>query len=132
MTNEVFLLWHAYVSKELLLIGRLKREGSGYVFEYDKTAIKAMNLGCFLPFPYTEDILYFESLPSFFAQRKLTGEYNVNKFGINDNDELTLLTYYDGIKNSDNFSVVNEDTYKNIIGTIDSDNIEESRKLVHK
>ena len=92
MTNEVFLLWHAYVTKELLLIGRLKREGSGYVFEYDKAAIRAMNLGCFLPFPYTEDKVYFETLPSFFAQRMLTGEYNINKFNVSFNDELALLT----------------------------------------
>ena len=128
MTNEVFLLWHAYVTKELLLIGRLKREGSGYVFEYDKAAIRAMNLGCFLPFPYTEDKVYFETLPSFFAQRMLTGEYNINKFNVSFNDELALLTYYDGVKNSDNFSVVSASTYNDIKN---NDNIEDGR-LLHK
>ena len=53
MIKEVFLLWHAYVSKELLLIGTLRREDKGYSFEYGNDAIKAMSLGCFLPFPYT-------------------------------------------------------------------------------
>lgn len=106
MIKEVFLLWHSYVSKELLLIGTLRREDKGYSFEYDKDAAKAMGLGCFLPFPYTQDKLYFDMLPSFFAQRMLTGEYNVNKFNVNTLDELELLTHYDGVRNSDNFSVV--------------------------
>lgn len=129
MTSEVFLLWHAYVTKELLLIGRLRREGSGYVFEYDKAATRAMNLGCFLPFPYTEDKLYFETLPSFFGQRMLTGQYNINKFNVNSNDELDLLTYYDGVKNSDNFSIVSASNYNDIRN---NDNIEERKTLLHK
>lgn len=131
MVNEVFLLWHAYVTKEILLIGSLKKENNKYVFEYDKAAIKAMNLGCFLPFPYTENKLYFETLPSFFAQRMLTGQYNINKFKINSSDELALLTYYDGIKNSDNFSVVNLNTYNNI-KNIENDNAIERKNTLYK
>ena len=115
MIKEVFLLWHAYVSKELLLIGTLRREDKGYSFEYGNDAIKAMSLGCFLPFPYTQDKLYFDMLPSFFAQRMLTGEYNINKFNVGTLDELELLTHYEGVKNSDNFSVVsNYSEVKNI------------------
>lgn len=112
MIKEVFLLWHAYVSKELLLIGILRREEKGYSFEYCKDAVTAMGLGCFLPFPYTQNKLYFDTLPSFFAQRILTGDYNVNKFNVSSLDELELLTHYDGVKNSDNFSVVS--TYNDI------------------
>lgn len=127
MIEEVFLLWHSYISKELLLIGTLKKEENGYSFEYGKDAVTAVELGCFLPFPYTQDKLYFDMLPSFFSQRILTGEYNVNKFNVNTKDELALLTYYDGIKNSDNFSVVNN---YNGNKNIDDSNIE--RKLISR
>ena len=92
------------------------------VFFYGKDAVKAMELGCFLPFPYTQNKLYFEMLPSFFAQRMLTGEFNVNKFKVSDLDELELLTHYDGIKNSDNFSVVS--TYNEIKNIDDNEDIE--------
>lgn len=120
MIKEVFLLWHAYVNKELLLIGTLSKEDRGYSFEYSEDAVTAIGLGCFLPFPYTRDKLYFDTLPSFFAQRILTGEYNVNKFNVGTLDELELLTHYDGVKNSDNFSVVSEyNEIKNMNDDID-------------
>ena len=111
MNKEVFLLWHAYVNNELLLIGKLKKEVEGYSFEYSEDAVKAMELGCFLPFPYTEKKLYFNTFPSFFAQRILTGNYNVNKFNVNSLDEFELLIHYGGVKNSDNFSIVSADVY---------------------
>lgn len=132
MIDKVYLLWHAYATKELLLIGSLTKMDNKYIFEYDKDAVQAMNLGCFLPFPYTEDKLYFDVLPSFFSQRMLTGEYNVNKFRIDLNDELALLTYYDGIKNSDNFSVVSKDVYMNMKNIENNDNVEERKTLLHK
>ena len=129
MIKEAFLLWHAYVSNEMLLIGTLRKEEKGYTFEYGKDAVKAMELGCFLPFPYTEDQLYFEMLPSFFTQRMLTGEFNVNKFKVSDLDELELLTRYDGVKNSDNFSVVS--TY-NEIKNIDNNEDVEIKSILRK
>lgn len=126
MNKEVFLLWHSYVSKELLLIGTLRKEDKGYSFKYGEDAVTAMGLGCFLPFPYTQNKLYFDTLPSFFAQRILTGEYNINKFNVSTLDELELLTHYEGVKNSDNFSVVS--TY-NEIKNVEDDNIEKKTML---
>ena len=122
MIKEVFLLWHSYVSNEVLLIGTLRREEKGYSFEYSQGAVTAMDMGCFLPFPYTHDKLYFDTLPSFFVQRMLTGAYNVNKFNVNALDELELLTRYDGVKNSDNFSVVS--SYIEIKNIDDDSNVE--------
>lgn len=112
MINEVFLLWHSYRSNEQLLIGTLRKEDNGYSFEYNESAITAMEMGCFLPFPYTNEKLYFEMLPAFFAQRMLTGEYNVNKFNLGSLNVFELLTRYDGVKNSDNFSIVS--SYKTL------------------
>lgn len=117
MINRVFLLWQSYTTKELLLLGSLtKVEEKGYEFKYEKDAVRAQKLGCFLPFEYTEDKLYFSSLPPFFAQRMLTSHYNSTKFGINydPNNELAALTYKNSIKNSDNFSIISEDLYQSI------------------
>ena len=113
MVDKVFLLWHAYVTDEMLLIGSLRKVNSKYVFKYENDSVKAMNLGCFLPFPYTEREISFDILPSFFAQRMLTSKYNMSKFGIKyePNNELALLAYGDSVRNSDNFRVVTPESY---------------------
>lgn len=118
MVDSVFLLWHAYVTDEMLLIGSLKKINNKYVFRYEKDSVKAMNLGCFLPFPYTEEELSFDILPSFFAQRMLTSKYNMNKFDVkyDPKNELALLAYGDSVRNSDNFRVVTPDSYYLIYG----------------
>lgn len=113
MVDKVFLLWHAYVTDEMLLIGSLRKVNSKYVFKYEKDSVKAMNLGCFLPFPYIEREISFDILPSFFAQRMLTSKYNMSKFGVKyePNNELALLAYGDSVRNSDNFRVVTPESY---------------------
>ncbi len=117
MIDKVLLLWQAYSTKELLLIGSLaKVEDRGYKFKYENEALKAQKLGCFLPFEYTKDELYFSSLPAFFSQRMLTSKYNSEKFGINYNpkNELSILVYGNSIKNSDNFTIITEKAYQSI------------------
>ena len=123
MINKVFLLWHAYITKELLVIGSLSKDGNRYIFKYEKDAARAKDLGCFLPFPYTENELYFSMLPSFFTQRMLTSRYNMDKFGVkyDSNNELALLTYGDSVKNNDNFRIVSEDSYKLLSSLNDKD-----------
>lgn len=113
MVDKVFLLWHSYVTDEILLIGSLRKNDNKYVFKYEKDAVKAMNMRCFLPFPYTEKEIDFDILPSFFAQRMLTSKYNMNKFGIkyDPKNELALLAFGDSIRNSDNFRVVTPESY---------------------
>ena len=110
MVNKVFLLWHSFHTKEMLLIASLMKVNNKYVFKYERDAYKAMNLGCFLPFPYTEKELSFDILPSFFSQRMLTSKFNRDKFDIKFtlDDELALLAYGDSVRNSDNFRVVTE------------------------
>ena len=82
MINRVFLLWQSYKTKEILLLGSLtKKEEKGYEFKYEKDATRAQSLGCFLPFPYTEDKIYFSTLPTFFTQRMLISNYNSKKYG---------------------------------------------------
>jgi len=114
MVDKVFLLWHAYTTDEILLVGSLRKFDGKYIFKYERDAVKAMSLRCFLPFPYTEKEIYFDALPSFFAQRMLTSKYNLNKFGIiyDPNNDLALLAFGDSIRNSDNFRVVTPDGYK--------------------
>jgi len=128
MVDKVFLLWHAYATGEMLLIGSLRKVGNKYVFKYEKDAVKAMSLRCFLPFAYTEEEIYFDALPSFFAQRMLTSRYNMDKFGVkyNPNNELALLIYGDGKRNSDNFRIVNPETYSILIG---EDYVENEQKI---
>lgn len=114
MIKKVYLLWHAYVTKELLVIGSLSKDNNNYIFKYKKDAIKAKKLGCFLPFAFTEEEIKFSSLPTFFAQRMLTSKFYIDKFNLNYNpkDELSILCYGNSVKNTDNFSIISEDNYK--------------------
>lgn len=115
MIKKVYLLWHAYITKELLVIGSLsKKDNNNYIFKYEKDAIKAKKLGCFLPFAFTDEEIKFSSLPTFFTQRMLTSKYYIEKFKIdyNPNDELSILCYGNSVKNTDNFSIISEENYK--------------------
>lgn len=113
--NEVYLLWESYQTNELLPIGILKQIKENFSFQYLKTAEEAIKQGCFLPFPYTEDILYFDTLPDFFEQRILKGEFNSQKFALKkDDSKLNYLIYRDSIKNSDNFRIVSEEKYRKL------------------
>ena len=123
MIKKVYLLWHAYTTGELLVIGSLtKTEDKGYMFKYEKDAVKAKSLNCFLPFGYTEEELYFSSLPDFFSQRMLTSKYYADKLGIkyDNNDELSVLTYGDSIKNTDNFRIISEKDYNSLMELTDN------------
>ena len=113
--NEVYLLWESYVSKQLIPIGVLKQLNNKYLFAYLDSANQAIEQGCFLPFPYTQDVLYFDTLPDFFEQRILKGEFNSHKFNLKkDDDRLNYLVYRDSVKNSDNFKVVSGEKYKKL------------------
>lgn len=114
MIKKVYLLWHSFVMNELHTIGTLTEvDNKHYIFKYDKDALEAEQLGCFLPFKYTNEEIHFNSLPVFFDQRMLKGQFNMETFGIeySPQKEMELLTFGDGVKNSDNFRVVSEPTY---------------------
>lgn len=121
MIKKVYLIWQHYHTGEYLLIANLTKESNNkYIFKYTKDAIKAMNLGCFLPIPIKdynniEQDLVFNSLPLFFSQRILiASKYIINKFEMNNipQDELSILTYDYGRRNSDNFYIIDELTYQ--------------------
>lgn len=120
MIKKVYLLWNNYATDELLVIGSLEElDDKSYVFRYEKDSMKAAMNGCFLPFGYTEDVIYFDTLPAFFEQRMLKGDYNIEKFGIklNSNNKLGILLYGNAQKNNDNFMVVSEAYYnENVLG----------------
>lgn len=111
--RKVYLLWQSYISEELMPIGVLTDIGDNqYSFTYFPTAKTAYMNGCFLPFPYTEKPYFFVGLPHFFEQRILKGEFNQSKFGLSDKGhKFDCLIYMDSIKNSDNFSIVNEEGF---------------------
>ena len=67
--NEVYLLWESYISNKLIPIGVLKQINNKYLFQYLDSAKLAINEGCFVPFPYTKEILFFDTLPDFVEQR---------------------------------------------------------------
>lgn len=122
--KKVYLLWHAYITKELLVIASLiKNNNDSYIFKYEEDALKAKGLGCFLPFEYTEEKITFKTLPMFFAQRMLTSKYYIEKLGINYNqdDELSLLAYGNSIKNNDNFRIISEEEYENFKEILNND-----------
>ena len=57
----------------------------------------------------------YNTLPDFFEQRILKGEFNNQKFDlIKDNNKLNYLVYRDSIKNSDNFRIVSEEKYRKL------------------
>ena len=117
MIKKVYLLWTSYINNEVLLIGTLTElENKGYTFNFSTEAKKAVELGCFLPFRYTEETLVFDSLPFFFEQRILKGKFNKETFGINYdiNNKLGVLVYGDAVKNNDNFRVISEEKYKGL------------------
>lgn len=114
MIREVYLLWTSYSTNEILVIGKLRElDNKKYSFKYGKDAKKALSLGCFLPFTYTDEEIIFNSLPLFFEQRIIKGKFNSEKFGINYdiNDKLRALVYQDSVKNNDNFKIVSEDKF---------------------
>lgn len=112
--KKVYLLWRSYLEEELIPIGVLADlENGNYSFNYFATAKEANLLGCFLPFPYTEETYYFDSLPFFFEQRILKGEFNKTKFGLKSGThKLDCLVYGDSIRNGDNFQIISEEKYK--------------------
>lgn len=113
--NEVYLLWESYESNKLIPIGVLKQLDDKYSFKYLSDALKAIEQGCFLPFPYTHDVLYFDTLPDFFEQRILKGEFNSHKFDLKkENNKLNYLVYRDSIRNSDNFRIISEEKYNKL------------------
>ncbi len=112
--NEVYLLWESYKTNKILAIGVLKQlSDDKYSFKYFDTAKVAMEQGCFLPFPYSEEEMFFETLPDFFEQRILKGDFNTYKFDLkNEKNKLNYLVYRDSIKNSDNFKIVSEEKFQ--------------------
>jgi len=116
MIKKVYLLWNAYITNEILVIASLTKKDNNYVFKYESDAIKALDYGCMLPFVYSKDEIFFDSLPHFFTQRMLN-EPMLNKLGVdyNPKDELSILTCLNGIKNNDNFLVIREDMLETII-----------------
>ncbi len=113
--NEVYLLWESYETNKLLPIGILKQVNDNYSFQYLNGAKQAIEQGCFLPFPYTEKILYFDTLPDFFEQRILKGDFNSHKFNLKkDNNKLNYLVYRDSVRNSDNFKIVSEEKFNKL------------------
>lgn len=118
MIKKVYLLWHAYRTKELLVIGSLMElDNKKFMFKYETDAEKALKLGCFLPFRFTNEELYFDSLPHFFEQRILKSKFNIEKSGINyDNaNKLEVLTFFDSVKNNDNFRIISEHSYYSLM-----------------
>lgn len=115
MIKKVYLMWNSYNTNENLTIGSLFLENQQYVFQFEEDAIRAMEYGCMLPFIYTNEKIYFDSLPQFFASRKQKKEI-LDKMGViyNINDELSILTAFNGIKNTDNFMVVTEEMHENL------------------
>lgn len=113
MINKVYLLWNSYSGNEMIVIGTLSQADGKYIFKYTSDALRAKELGCFLPFPYTEEELVFDFLPPFFDQRILKGKFNSEKFGVDSNDEnkLRVLIYGNAVRNADNYSIISEDKY---------------------
>ena len=114
MIKKVYLVWHSFVMNQLFTIGTLTEvDDKHYIFKFDVDALAAAEAGCFLPFKYTTEEMRFNGLPAFFDQRMLKGQFNIKTFGIDYSaqKEMDLLTYGDGVKNSDNFRVVSEPTY---------------------
>ena len=65
--------------------------------------------------PYTKEILFFDTLPDFFEQIILKGEFYYQKFNLKDKNQLNCLVYNDSIKNTDNFKIVSKEKYDKIM-----------------
>lgn len=113
--NEVYLLWESYISNKLIPIGVLKQINNKFVFNYLETVQNAISEGCFIPFPYTKEKMIFDTLPDFFEQRILKGEFYYQKFNLKDKNQLNCLVYNDSIKNTDNFKIVSKEKYDKIM-----------------
>lgn len=116
MIKRIYLLWNSYRTKELLTIGTLNKIGNKYMFKFEQEALKAREQGCFLPFPYTEDEVYFSFLPNFFERRMLNKETR-NKLNLNcdSKDIFSILTLNNGQTNSDNFYIFTEERYTELV-----------------
>lgn len=112
--KTVALIWQSYQTNEFIPIGILKQVDKKYVFKYSESAKEAEQLGCFLPFPYTDEVKVFDYLPTFFAQRMVSSDFQRYTFDIDIPKERTMevLTFLNSKKNNDNFLIVDADLIK--------------------
>lgn len=112
--KTVALIWQSYQTNEYIPIGILKQVEKKYVFKYSDSALVAKQLGCFLPFPYTDEARVFDTLPTFFTQRMINSDFQRHTFDIDIPKESTMevLTYLNSKKNNDNFLIVDASLIK--------------------
>lgn len=103
MLGQVYLLWDSYKKNRTYLIGVLSKKNNNYLFKYNKDALLALSDGCMLPFPYSEKVYVFSSLPLFFNRRI---NFRKGKIG----NVLDTLTINDGRMNNDNFRIISDST----------------------
>lgn len=106
--KTVALIWQSYQTNEYIPIGILKQIDDKFVFKYSESARSAELLGCFLPFPYTEEVRVFDQLPTFFAQRMVNSDFQRHTFDIDipKQNTMEVLTFLNSKKNNDNFLIV--------------------------
>lgn len=105
-------MWNSYVSNELLTICAVTRVKNLYLLKYDKEALIAQTQGCILPFPYSEQVVCFPKLPPFFESRKLNPDIRRRMGIVCDNDDFSILLSNHGQKNSDNFLIISDKSYR--------------------
>lgn len=102
--ESIYLLWDSYKSNNTYKIGKfIQTDENEYVFYYLEDALKAIEEGCFLPFPYQNIPIVFDSIPPFFSRR-------VNTRDMKTSDIFSKL---DGCCiNNDNFHLEREKSLK--------------------
>lgn len=111
--NEVYVSWQNPESRAWHIVGRLRKNGSLYIFNYTKGVSKA---SVFQPLSGMEELeseYFSEKLFPFFSNRVLSSkrpEYKeyIGWLGLNDDnaDPLTILTRSEGTRGTDNYQVV--------------------------
>ncbi|MBT4838666.1 MAG: hypothetical protein HON94_15125, partial [Methylococcales bacterium] len=103
MVNELILAWNNKVEQQWLPVGRLKKEGDTYLFQYTNGISDSFKNGTFSPFVQLDDIhqiYYAKELFPLFQNRLLQKSrpehddflnwINLDKNNYSDFDELAL------------------------------------------
>lgn len=111
--DEVYVSWQNPDSREWHIIGRLRRSGDSYIFNYTRGATKSEIFQPFSGMENLESEYYSEDLFPFFANRILSKkrpefkEY-ISWLGLkeNDIDPLKILTRSEGTRGTDSYQVI--------------------------
>ncbi len=113
--KELYLIWNSYISKNIIILGKLIKDDDKYIFAYNIPGAKiAQNEGCVLPFKLDQSVYVSKQLFPFFKNRimdthRRSFQDYLENLGLKKYDDLKILEKTRGMSNGDNFQLITHD-----------------------